>query len=84
VETLLEGKVIICRFDPALYITHRKACIANVMKEYVFGKVEPEVYDELYDEWRKLGENIDELEMFITKLERILGVTILTLPRVDP
>jgi S-adenosylmethionine/arginine decarboxylase-like enzyme len=83
VETLLEGKVIVCRFDPALYITHRKACIANVMK-MVFEKVEPEIYDELYDEWRKLGENIDELERFITKLERILGITILTLPRVDP
>jgi len=78
---LLGEKVIVCKFDSALYITHRLACIADVMKEYAW-----KVPEEMFDEWRRVArsENVDEIEAFIGKLERILGITILTLPRVDP
>jgi len=83
VETILEGKVIICRFDPALYLSHRLQCIEEIIKEY-----SEKMTIELFDEWQRVArsEDVNEIEEFVTKLERIIGKTILTIPRIhaDP
>jgi hypothetical protein len=72
--------VIKCYFDPTWYITDRRRCVNRILEE--FGDKVP---DELRYEWYDMPNDagVDEIETFISKLEKALGVTVLTIPETE-
>jgi hypothetical protein len=69
---------IICYFSPMFYITDRKRCANYVIEKY--GHVIPdEEISTIYDTLRSV-DNVDELELLLEKLGRLIGKTIITLP----
>jgi len=72
-------KVITCRYDPAHYISDRRACLFEIIKRYR-ELIPDEFFDWLYSGEVNLWE-VDGIEMALLKFEKYIGKTILTLPR---
>jgi hypothetical protein len=76
------GRVtIVCKFDPALYIEHRVACVRDIMFDNR-DKIPDEVYEEIADNLRKamyMG-SLDYYYEAVSLLEKVLGITIIDVP----
>jgi len=72
---------IACKFDPALFISHRRACLFNIIRLY-HDKIPKEFYDWLYSDEVDLW-SVDGIETALSKLEKILGITIITQSETD-
>jgi hypothetical protein len=73
---------IICRYDPAFYISDRRACLFEILERYR-DKIPDEYIDWLYSGKVNLWE-VDGIETALSKLEQYIGKTIITLPEPDP
>jgi hypothetical protein len=73
---------IVCRFDPAFYISDRRACLFDIIEKYR-ERIPDEFFDWLYSGKVNLWE-VDGLEQALSRLERYIGKTIITLPEPDP
>jgi hypothetical protein len=69
---------IICKFDPAFYISDRRACLFDILEKYR-DKIPDEYINWLYSGEVNLWE-VDGLETALSKLEQYIGKTIITLP----
>jgi hypothetical protein len=72
---------IVCKFDPALFISHRRACLYEIIDTY-----RDRIPDDFID-WLYSGEvdlwTVDGIETALLKLEKIIGKTIITQPETD-
>jgi hypothetical protein len=77
----METETIICRYSPALFISHRRACLFHVINKY-----RDRIPDDFID-WLYSGEvdlwTADGIETALLKLEKIIGKTIITQPETD-
>jgi hypothetical protein len=69
---------IICYFSPMFYITDRKRCANYVIEKYGHTIPDDEI-PAIYDVLRR-ADNVDELELLLEKLGRLIGKMIITSP----
>ena len=77
----METEAIICKYNPMLFISHRRACLYEIIDTY-----RDRIPDDFID-WLYSGEvdlwTVDGIETALLKLEKIIGKTIITQPETD-
>ena len=72
-------KEIICVYDPAFYITHRKSCLWDLVD--MLCELREDLCDKYVEEARSVGEDVGEIEGLIHEIAQQLGVRVIVKPR---
>jgi hypothetical protein len=78
-------KTIICKFDAILYVSHRIACLEDIIYENI-DKLSSEDFEYVVDNIVKFRNTADYSYFYNAKLklEELLGITILDVPKSEP
>ena len=72
-------KVIVCEFDPAFYITHRKSCLWDLVR--LLCELREDLCEKYVEEARGVGEDAIEIEGLIHEVAQQLGIMVIVKPR---